>query len=164
MLRDAVFLGGGASNAEVDAQFSTKLGRSVLALDAYSGQILAAADLTAASAGGATVGPVASGMVPFEFITNSGMAQRAYFTDYTGGLWAWGSKDTIATAPYTNFRKDNALVGSWSLRKVYQDDNAGNGARYTTLPAPFRVASYPCLLYTSPSPRDGLLSRMPSSA
>ena len=31
---------------------------------------------------------------------------------------------------------------------------------------PFRwltVAS-PCLLYTSPSPRDGLLSRMPSSA
>ena len=29
-----------------------------------------------------------------------------------------------------------------------------------------RVASFPsvCLLYTSPSPRDGLLSRMPSSA
>ena len=25
-------------------------------------------------------------------------------------------------------------------------------------------ADYPCLLYTSPSPRDGLLSRMPSSA
>ena len=25
-------------------------------------------------------------------------------------------------------------------------------------------ASWPCLLYTSPSPRDGLLSRMPSSA
>ena len=26
------------------------------------------------------------------------------------------------------------------------------------------VLSYGCLLYTSPSPRDGLLSRMPSSA
>ena len=26
------------------------------------------------------------------------------------------------------------------------------------------VQSYGCLLYTSPSPRDGLLSRMPSSA
>ena len=26
------------------------------------------------------------------------------------------------------------------------------------------VESMPCLLYTSPSPRDGLLSRMPSSA
>ena len=27
-----------------------------------------------------------------------------------------------------------------------------------------RVKHAPCLLYTSPSPRDGLLSRMPSSA
>ena len=27
-----------------------------------------------------------------------------------------------------------------------------------------KVESYFCLLYTSPSPRDGLLSRMPSSA
>ena len=27
-----------------------------------------------------------------------------------------------------------------------------------------RDGSAPCLLYTSPSPRDGLLSRMPSSA
>ena len=27
-----------------------------------------------------------------------------------------------------------------------------------------RYQSYSCLLYTSPSPRDGLLSRMPSSA
>ena len=26
------------------------------------------------------------------------------------------------------------------------------------------MADCPCLLYTSPSPRDGLLSRMPSSA
>ena len=26
------------------------------------------------------------------------------------------------------------------------------------------ASSYSCLLYTSPSPRDGLLSRMPSSA
>ena len=27
-----------------------------------------------------------------------------------------------------------------------------------------RAIMLPCLLYTSPSPRDGLLSRMPSSA
>ena len=27
-----------------------------------------------------------------------------------------------------------------------------------------RLKYYTCLLYTSPSPRDGLLSRMPSSA
>ena len=29
---------------------------------------------------------------------------------------------------------------------------------------PFMATFYNCLLYTSPSPRDGLLSRMPSSA
>ena len=29
---------------------------------------------------------------------------------------------------------------------------------------PFRVNADPCLLYTSPSPRDATLSRMPSSA
>ena len=29
---------------------------------------------------------------------------------------------------------------------------------------PMMETSNPCLLYTSPSPRDGLLSRMPSSA
>ena len=28
----------------------------------------------------------------------------------------------------------------------------------------YNKANIPCLLYTSPSPRDGLLSRMPSSA
>ena len=28
----------------------------------------------------------------------------------------------------------------------------------------FKILSILCLLYTSPSPRDGLLSRMPSSA
>ena len=31
-------------------------------------------------------------------------------------------------------------------------------------PPPGTVEVYACLLYTSPSPRDGLLSRMPSSA
>ena len=30
--------------------------------------------------------------------------------------------------------------------------------------ADFKVTHSSCLLYTSPSPRDGLLSRMPSSA
>ena len=29
---------------------------------------------------------------------------------------------------------------------------------------PHDIVILPCLLYTSPSPRDGLLSRMPSSA
>ena len=36
--------------------------------------------------------------------------------------------------------------------------------RRTGLAAPWKGGSCTCLLYTSPSPRDGLLSRMPSSA
>ena len=38
------------------------------------------------------------------------------------------------------------------------------GKQYSDLRAVFSVHNEPCLLYTSPSPRDGLLSRMPSSA
>ena len=35
---------------------------------------------------------------------------------------------------------------------------------YSTAAPSFIAANCTCLLYTSPSPRDGLLSRMPSSA
>ena len=54
--------------------------------------------------------------------------------------------DNQPTGIYGLFRDDltgkDALVGSGSVTNRYM----------------------PCLLYTSPSPRDGLLSRMPSSA
>ena len=54
-------------------------------------------------------------------------------------------------------------------------EGAGSGLRYvevtnaqhfdTFIPlSGFDTRFVPCLLYTSPSPRDGLLSRMPSSA
>ena len=42
---------------------------------------------------------------------------------------------------------------------VFQYHYAGRPAKSAE-----RVHFYICLLYTSPSPRDGLLSRMPSSA
>ena len=44
--------------------------------------------------------------------------------------------------------------------------NHGNAPISTATIPPVEIleAAYPCLLYTSPSPRDGLLSRMPSSA
>ena len=35
---------------------------------------------------------------------------------------------------------------------------------YTSMQKSIKVPNFICLLYTSPSPRDGLLSRMPSSA
>ena len=43
---------------------------------------------------------------------------------------------------------------------VYHDDGYTFDAGPTVVTAPHTL----CLLYTSPSPRDGLLSRMPSSA
>ena len=41
---------------------------------------------------------------------------------------------------------------------------AGVSAKNVTLGVPRLKEIINCLLYTSPSPRDGLLSRMPSSA
>ena len=40
----------------------------------------------------------------------------------------------------------------------------GDFAREAAVGAHLRIVADACLLYTSPSPRDGLLSRMPSSA
>ena len=36
--------------------------------------------------------------------------------------------------------------------------------KFTPQMVKIEIGAYGCLLYTSPSPRDGLLSRMPSSA
>ena len=45
------------------------------------------------------------------------------------------------------------------------DDNIARGLAAPTFSAPNQNSEIvTCLLYTSPSPRDGLLSRMPSSA
>ncbi len=173
VMKDVVFLGGGLSTPETDHNFptfpsppaaqSTPLGRSVIALDVNTGDILAAVDLSdpakyPSSAVGARIGPIASGIVPFEFFLNSGMAQRAYFMDYNGGLWSWGSKAVSTTAPFVDFRMDNSDLAKWTtdgvvhtnglsagIRKVYQDSNLSTdlGALYTALPAPFLVSSFP---------------------
>jgi len=179
--RDVVFFGGGLSLPEIEAKFSGSplLGRSVLALDVNNGHFLAVVDLTSDTIGGKTssgdktmVGPIPSGVVPFEFFLGSGMAQRAYFLDMWGGLWSWGSKASVPNSPFTtysNFRKDTSELRSWSsdgtakspygttgIRKVYQDPNSVvtastttpttytfTGPMYTTLPAPFLVGSFP---------------------
>ena len=45
--------------------------------------------------------------------------------------------------------------------RYYCSKSDCEGVRF---PTPDEVSESTCLLYTSPSPRDGLLSRMPSSA
>ena len=54
----------------------------------------------------------------------------------------------------------SSLVKRW--RALAKTTNARPKAEADGEPA--AAPSQPCLLYTSPSPRDGLLSRMPSSA
>jgi len=150
IVRDAVFIGGGDSNVAVEHNFpvyplppaaqKTPLGRSIMALDVYTGEVLAAVDMTSISS---TVGPISAGLVPFEFILNSGMAQRAYFTDFNGGLWAWGSTATSTITPYKDFRIDSSEITSWGTPRKVAQDNTGKNALYSTLPSPFRVGDFP---------------------
>ena len=61
--------------------------------------------------------------------------------------------------------KSSSALAAWALKKngVLELRTKSN----TNLKAYFQKANKlygDCLLYTSPSPRDGLLSRMPSSA
>ena len=76
---------------------------------------------------------------------------------------------TVEARPYLEAVIDEG-AGSRDPVKLYQAGLAARElGRYRDANALFRSAvlasrSDPCLLYTSPSPRDGLLSRMPSSA
>ena len=54
-----------------------------------------------------------------------------------------------------------ALALTGANAAVYTGDNAVTQAGVVQVGD---ANACPCLLYTSPSPRDGLLSRMPSSA
>ena len=56
--------------------------------------------------------------------------------------------------------KDGHLGGSWELIQTQSHSSNVTAVDFTSI----EESKYDCLLYTSPSPRDGLLSRMPSSA
>ena len=67
---------------------------------------------------------------------------------------------SVIAKPITNILNTSIEQGrypnAWKMGQVtplFKKDDESNKANYR-----------PCLLYTSPSPRDGLLSRMPSSA
>ena len=50
--------------------------------------------------------------------------------------------------------------GFWAVENKFTNEFIG----FVGLNSPRTLLPFSCLLYTSPSPRDGLLSRMPSSA
>ena len=70
----------------------------------------------------------------------------------------------------------NSREATFTMADITETVNAGSGSSYlvytgyitqsgTSAPTVTTNQTHPtCLLYTSPSPRDGLLSRMPSSA
>ena len=76
-----------------------------------------------------------------------------------------GIKVLFSESRYSDLVSDNRPD---SLEHVFMLDDSGSyhQARDESfeLPVPEDVDPDGCLLYTSPSPRDGLLSRMPSSA
>jgi hypothetical protein len=142
--RDVIFLGGGLSESELEkkAYFNnTPLGKNMFALDAYSGDILAAWDFS----GVAGIGALNTGVVPFNYFAGSGLVQRLYFTDAAGGLWAVGSGATSVDG----FRLDSSQLDRWTadgslgsavgLRHVYQGD--ANDINSTN-PAPFNVSRF----------------------
>ena len=66
----------------------------------------------------------------------------------------------VQNATGTYYSQDLLNPGSAPQALTYAGTGANTGAVWEC----FQNAPYSCLLYTSPSPRDGLLSRMPSSA
>ena len=92
------------------------------------------------------------GIVNFEYpanynaFPNNGAIEKATFN------FSVESGRTITSIECENFR--NALV----------QNSGNNGSVQLTLNGVVSSLDYTCLLYTSPSPRDATLSRMPSSA
>ena len=62
-----------------------------------------------------------------------------------------------------NSHRVHLLVGTFSCVQKKQDSRKARQRELATFDENRRAVGI-CLLYTSPSPRDGLLSRMPSSA
>ena len=60
--------------------------------------------------------------------------------------------------------RTDTVSGIGTEGTVFEGDITFDSLNYMTLPKGTTTQSNNCLLYTSPSPRDGLLSRMPSSA
>ncbi|MBK8727218.1 MAG: hypothetical protein IPL96_14575 [Holophagaceae bacterium] len=132
---DVVFLGGGLSTTtglEDSSNLGTlyggaKLGRKILCLDVLTGAKLKSWDTVAFSGAGS----IARGVLPYEFFPNSGQAQRVYFSDMGGNVFALGQPYVSGT-----FRGDTSDITSWGLRRIFQSPA---GTPISSIPAAFRV-------------------------
>ena len=73
-----------------------------------------------------------------------------------------GTQDNLlAASDLSETTLETALI---AVQNTQDDRGILTGTRAESLHIPPNLQFTACLLYTSPSPRDGLLSRMPSSA
>ena len=93
---------------------------------------------------------------PFLYRSACFQALHQYFTETPGDTFDHIEQDRIDA----NYKVKN----SCELQEAIK--NSENGEKIFLEPGKYEARSLflCCLLYTSPSPRDGLLSRMPSSA
>ena len=78
------------------------------------------------------------------------------------GVFQLKAGQDTAAAGVKNFSAAYRALGDYEVRRVYveKESLADRGLE----PGDLMELVYACLLYTSPSPRDATLSRMPSSA
>ena len=121
VVKYAVIFGGGYSNNELDALTignntgPAKLGRSLLALDVEDGTPIKIYDFVnngSLAAGFPNMGAISSGAFPLEFYVGSRKAQRVYFGDQSGGVYALGSMQTFTTSP--GWRLDSSNIDQWT--------------------------------------------------
>ena len=102
----------------------------------------------------------------FELLMSNTTAAEATSANYVTSFDSTGF--SLGTATQVNFNTDNFI--SWSFQTTHIDTGLTNRNKAFTAHynanLGFSIVGYvgDCLLYTSPSPRDGRLSRMPSSA
>ena len=88
-------------------------------------------------------------------------------------VWDYANNPDNLTKWLNDFIRYKQLTGDVNAPKIGDTSEhtySQSGGEFTMLEEitaydpPTQVKLFICLLYTSPSPRDGLLSRMPSSA
>ena len=80
----------------------------------------------------------------------------------TSGCNTAGNLEVCFSSPATHGGSDAFVVRHFI--DIFKSAGAGDSLRIAMFRWDIPATTKACLLYTSPSPRDGLLSRMPSSA
>ena len=143
--------GGSYANSDVDTHLNTST--------ASTGEVLSwngsDYDWVAQSGGGNIIGINTLGTSYFNNLNVSGVITAASFVGNGANLTDLNASNlTSGTIPDARFPATLPAVSGANLTNIVTSIVAGSNI----------TISGSCLLYTSPSPRDGLLSRMPSSA